>query len=544
MLDLKIVNGTIIDGTGKKGYRADLGIAGDKIVALGDLSGEEAKKTIDATDKYVAPGFIDFHTHSDLSVVYDRYARSRIYSGITSDVVGNCGIGVAPIREENKQLLLDYLATRIIGTIPAKLELPWNTYGEYMTYMDEHPAAINVIPLLAQGTIRINEMGFSTEPATPEQIKNMQEEVEKAFQEGAFALTTGLTYLPGAYSNKEEIAELCKVIGKYGGYYCTHMRDEGDTIHEAIDESVYIAKEAGIPLHISHLKLCGARNFGRMDEVWQQLDEAEKNGTTVTYDLYPYAAGMTSLGALLPPWVFEGGVKEMLKKIQDPAVRAKCKEDMQNGLPDWQNFYQAAGDWSHIQVASVMTEKNKWMEGKTIQEISDETGKDGFDIMFETILAEESKVQIIGFWNGEKAMDEIIASPKAAYGSDSMSLSTEGLLSIGKPHPRAFGTVGKIFAEYVKKRGIMTFEEAVRKMTGFPASILGISDRGLLKEGYFADVTVFDPNTIADNATYVMPQQYPSGIEHVIVNGQVALENGRQTEALAGRTIKNPRRTK
>ncbi len=544
MLDVKIVNGTIMDGTGAAGYRADLGIEGDKIVAIGDLKDSEAKKVLDAAGKIVCPGFIDFHTHSDLSILYDSFTRSRIHTGITTDVVGNCGIGVAPIREEKKQLLLDYLATRIVGTIPAPLELHWSTMKEYLDYVDQNPPAVNVVPLLAQGAIRIDEMGFSDKPATEEEIKNMRGQVKKAMDEGAFCLTSGLIYLPGAYTSKEELAELCKELDKFGGYYCTHMRDEGDTIDDALDEAIYIAKEGGCPLHVSHLKVMGSQNWGRIDHIFEKLEQAEKDGVETSWDVYPYTAGMTSLTALLPPWVFEGGVKNLVERIKSQDVRERIKKDIDTGLPKWQNMFKMSSGWQDVVIASVMGEENKALEGKSIQQISEEQGKDPFDVVFDTIIAENGKVQIVIEVMSEEDVLKVVKHPKTMIGSDSMDLSTEGLLSVGKPHPRAFGTVGRIFNHYVKEIGALTFEDAIRKMTFLPAKRLGLTDRGILKENCFADVVVFDPETIADKATYGDPKQYTVGIEDVIVNGQIAFENGVQTDVLAGRVIRNPRSTK
>ncbi len=540
MLDLKIINGSIIDGTGSKAYQGDIGIKDGKITAIGNLEKEEADKVIDAAGLAVAPGFIDLHTHSDMSIIYDRYARSRIYAGVTTDVIGNCGIGVAPVAEDKKQLLIDYLGTRIVGTIPAPLELHWSTFKEYLDYVDEHNPAINVVPLLAQGAIRIKEMGFSKEPATPEQIERMKQDVIQGFEEGARALTSGLIYMPGAYTPKEELAALSSVIGEYGGYYCTHMRSESDDIFEAIDEAIYIAREAKCPLHISHLKLMGKDNWHQIDKLFGKINAAREEGIEVTFDAYPYTAGMTSLSALLPPWVLEGGIEKLMERIQDEKCKEQIKKDIATGIPGWQNYYAAIGNWKGVIIASVMTEANKWMEGKTLEEVAQAKGMDPYETIYEILMQEKARVQVVTIIMDEEDVAKIIGHPDCMYGSDSMSLSTEGLLSIGKPHARAFGTQGRIFDTYVRKMGLMTTEEAVKKMTSMPAQRLGLTDRGTLKEGYAADIVVFDPETIADNATYANPQQYNTGIFHVVVNGKIALEDGKQTEELAGRVLRGP----
>lgn len=540
MFDLKIVGGQVLDGTGKLRYRADVGVEGDKITAIGDLSGAEAKKVVDATGKFVSPGFFDFHTHSDYSLLYDQRVPSRIYSGVTTDVIGNCGIGLAPIRDSRKDELVKYLQTRIVGTIHAPLILEWNTVDEYFKYIEKDPPAVNVVSYLAHGPVRIDEIGFRNGPATPEEVSHMQAEVAKAMEAGAIGLTSGLIYMPGAYTGKEELAELCRAMAPYGGYYCTHMRDEGDTVLDALEEAIYIASKGGVPLHVSHLKVMGAANFGKIDQVFDRIHKAQAEGLEVTYDCYPYTAGMTSLGALLPPWMFEGGVDNMLKRLEDPKIRKKSTHDILNGVEGWQDFYLMCGNFGNITIASVFRDENKSFEGRTVEELAKETGKDGFDFCYDLLKAENGKVQINVEVMCQSDVDKVVCDPETMIGSDSADFATDGILNFGQPHPRAFGTVGRIFSHYVRETGMLTFEQAVRKMTSLPAKRVGMADtRGLIKEGYFADITVFDPKTIADKATYQTPKQYTVGVEAVVVNGKLALENGKQLDEVhAGRMLR------
>ncbi|ETI93561.1 MAG: Amidohydrolase 3 [Intestinibacter bartlettii DORA_8_9] len=539
MLDIKIINGVIIDGSGKDAYKADLGITGDKITKIGDLSNEDAKTTIDAKGQAVSPGFIDMHTHSDMSLVYDRNASSRIYSGVTTDVIGNCGIGVAPVKEENKQLLLDYLGTRIVGSMPVKLELKWDSYESYIKYMEENPPAVNVAPLLAQGPIRIYEMGFSKEEPTDKELENMVELSDDCMKQGPLGMTSGLVYLPGEYTTQKELVELCKKVAKYDGFYATHMRNEGDEIFEAMDEAIDVARQSGVRLHISHLKCLGHKNFGQTDKLFAKINKAREEGLKVSFDVYPYNAGMTSLSAMLPPWMFEGGVDKMVERLTDEKNRKQIVHDIENGLPGWQNFGGSLRSWDDVIIVSVTQDEDAWMEGMKLTEIAAKWDKDVYNTMFDILYKENGRVQITIVLMDENDVQTILSHPDSMVGSDSMSLATEGLLAKTSTHPRAFGTQAKVLGEFVREKKCFSLEEGVKKLTYNPAQILKIEGRGLLKEGNFADIVIFNPDTIKDMATYKNPKQYPVGIDTVIVNGVVAFEDGKQLEVLPGRFLKN-----
>jgi len=537
MFDLKIINGKIADGSGDKLYSADIGIVGELIVAIGDLKGSPSAETIDAGGKIVAPGFIDMHTHSDLSVLYDPHANSKIYDGVTTEVVGNCGIGVTPVFPDNKQLLIDYLGTRMIGSLPVTIDLKWSSMAGYLEYIRQHPPAVNVTALLAQGPIRIAVMGFSKEKPSTEQLAQMQELVRSGMSEGAVGFSTGLIYMPGEFSSDDELSDLAKEIKPWNGFYVSHIRNESEGVFEALDGALGIGRKAGVPVHISHLKLGGQPVWGRVGELLDKIDQANQQGIETTFDVYPYTAGMTGLSAFMPPWAFEGGVEKLMARIQDPETRIRIIASINDGIPGWQNLTKAAGEWENVLIATVISDKNKWMEGKSIQTLSEEQGKDPFATIFDLLLSEKGRVQIVIHMMSETDLLEIIRHPLAMIGSDGMSVSTEGLMSFGRPHPRAFGTRARVLERYVREKKILSIEEAVKKMSHMPATRLGLKQRGLIREGYYADVVVFDPETVQGKATFVDPKQYSIGFEAVIVNGNIVLQDGIHREVYKGRVL-------
>lgn len=538
MLDIKIINARIMDGLGGKAFDGEVGIKGERIAKIGDLKDMQAKTVIDAKGLVVCPGFIDTHTHSDLSVLYDPYCSSSLRDGCTTVVIGNCGIGVAPVAEDKKQLLLEYLSTRLIGSMPVKLELNWNTFEEYLQAVEDIKPAINIVPLLAHGAIRINEMGFDKSPATKEQIKNMKKEIGIAMEAGAFSMSTGLVYLPGAFTDTDELIEVTKAIKPYGGMYITHLRSESDELFEMLEEAFEIASKAEVPLHISHLKISGIKNRGKADQYLARLEEKRAEGLDISWDCYPYDAGMSALSSVLPPWCFEGGVSAMLERIKSREVRDRVIEDSRTGLPGWQNTASTLDNWHGIVIGSVKNEHSRWLEGKTLQEIADIMGKTAWDTLFDLLLMEDAKIQVLLRRMSEKDVVKIIQHPDSMFGSDGMTASEVGILSAGKVHPRFFGTHGRVFARYVRELGVLTTEDAVRRMTSMAAERFCIKDRGVVREGYYADLLVFDPDTIADTATFTDPKHYTVGINTVIVNGQIAFSDGKQHDVFVGKLIR------
>jgi N-acyl-D-amino-acid deacylase len=535
--DIIIANGTVVDGSGSPGYSADVGIVGDRVVAIGKLAGEASKKTIDATGKVVAPGFIDMHTHSDMAVLFDPHTNSKIYDGVTTEVVGNCGIGVAPVSEANRQLLIDYLGTRMIGNLPVKLELNWSTMAEYLDYVRQHPPALNVVALLAQGAVRIAVMGFDKDAPTDAQMTDMKALVDAGMAEGAVGFSSGLIYMPGEFSSTAELAELSKEIKQHQGFYVTHIRNESEGVFDALEEALTIGRTAAVPVHVSHLKVAGQSVWGRSTELLARIDKANQDGVETTFDVYPYTSGMTGLTACMPPWAFEGGVEKLLTRLADAQTRAKIIADVEAGIPGWQNLFKAAGGWENITITTVNSQANKGLEGKTIQQIADLQGKDPYTAVFDLLLAEKGKVLIVLRLMSEEDLVKILKHPMSMVGSDGMSVSTEGIMSFGMPHPRAFGTRARVLGRYVREQNVLGLEEAVKKMAHMPAWRLGLPERGLLKIGYYADVVVFDPATVQDNAEYSDPKRYSSGFDYVVVNGAVVLAEGIHQKVFGGRVL-------
>ena len=537
MYDVKIVNGLIIDGTGNPGYAADVGIVGDQIIAIGDLSDATSRETVDASGKVVAPGFVDMHTHSDLAVLFDPLTNSKIFDGVTTEVVGNCGIGVAPVSEANRQLLIDYLGTRMIGNLPVKIELNWSSMAEYLDYVRRHPPALNVCALLAQGAVRIAVMGFDKQAPTNRQLSEMKSLVAAGMAEGAVGFSSGLIYMPGEFSTTDELAELAKEIRPYQGFYVSHIRNESEGVFDALEEALTIGEKAGVPVHVSHLKVAGQSVWGRSPELLARIDKANQDGVETTFDLYPYTSGMTGLTACMPPWAFEGGVEKLLNRLADAEIRAKIVADVENGIPGWQNLFKAAGGWENITITTVNSEANKHLEGKTIRQIADLQDNDPYNTVFDLLIAEKGKVLIVLLLMAEEDLINILRHPMSMIGSDGMSVSTEGIMSFGMPHPRAFGTRARVLARYVREKKVLSLEEAVKKMSYMPAWRLGLPKRGLLRVGYYADAVVFDPDEVRDNAVYSDPKQYSSGFEYVVVNGKIVLANGMHQKVFNGRVI-------
>jgi N-acyl-D-amino-acid deacylase len=535
MMDIVITNGLLVDGTGTPAIRADVGITGDVVTAIGDLEGVVSGVTIDATGRVVSPGFIDMHTHSDFAMLLDGHAENMIRRGVTTEVTGNCGVGAAPVSPEHRGLLLEFL-TAMIDRNSGLVDLSGESFGDYLSNLSACEMTTNIAPLATQGAIRIAEMGFSADEADTAQTASMREMAAAAMRDGALGISTGLIYLPGIYTTTEELTAVTAGVKEYGGFYVTHMRSEGDLIFEAIDEAVAIATGADVPLHISHLKLSSASVRGQTERLFARLERAETEGLEVSFDAYPYESGETSLSALLPSWVFEGGMAKGLERLGDKSLRKDMVRDMTLGIRGWQNLLQDSGGFPGVTIALMSNEANKEFEGKNLAEVADIRGADPFDALFDLLISEGGGGGIIIKLMDEDDVDAIIAHPRTMIGSDGLSLPAYAMKEGCFLHPRYFGTNTKILRKYVREKKLLTLEDAVRKMTLAPAKRLKLHKRGTIEVGNYADVIVFDKDAVRDNATYGEAKQ-STGIEKVIINGKLVLDDDKHTETFPGRVV-------
>ncbi len=530
MYDVVIKNGLIINGCGNPWFRADIAVKDGRIAVIGEIPASKGDVVIDATGKIVCPGFIDMHSHSDLFLLINPRAESKIRQGVTTEVIGNCGGSISPIKPDKIPIF-----KRRIGVLAEEVAWDWRTFDEYASKLESQGIAVNVAPLIGHGTLRINVMGFEARAPTRDELDEMKALLEESMKAGAFGLSTGLIYTPGCYAETDEIIELAKVAAKYGGIYSTHMRSESDRLLEAIWEAIRIGREANIPVEISHMKAAGRRNWGKIIGALKLIEEARMNGIDVTCDFYPYTAGSTGLAACLPPWVHEGGLEEMLKRIQDPAIRSKIREDMERGTVGWENLAGLAG-WENVVV--VYCERNKQFEGKSIAEIARERNVDPLDAALDLLIDEEGVVGIVLHMMHEDDMKLVMRSPYSMVGTDGSSYAPYGPLARGKPHPRNYGTFPRILGKYVREERVLTIQDAIRKMTSLPAQKLGLYNRGVIAPGYWADIVVFDAMKVIDTATFTDPHKYPIGIEYVLVNGVVVIDKGEHTGKLPGKVLR------
>ena len=515
MYDLLIKNGYIIDGTGTPWYRSDIAITGSKIADIGDLDKDEAKDIIDAKGAVISPGFIDVHTHSDITLLVNGLAESKVRQGVTTEVIGNCGSSPAPITGEaaeqlKKEIKEDY-----------DINLDWSSYKEYLVRLSQTETSVNVVPLVGHGAIRKAVMGYKNRKPTRKEMEKMKDLLAGAMDAGAYGFSTGLIYAPSCYAEVDELIELAYVAAERFGIYTTHMRHEGDHLIDGVREAIEIGERSGISVQISHHKVTTKESWGLVKGSLAMMHTARERGVDVTCDVYPYIATSTGLDSILPSWAHEGGLGEMLPRIRDKKIRRQIMDDLIQ--------HEEPRGWENLVVSSVNSEGNKDFEGKNIMEISKLLDLNPEEAVLELIYQERARVGMVRFAMSEEDVKYVMSNDLTMIGSDAGARANYGPLAKGKPHPRAFGTFPRVLGKYCRDEGVVSLENAIYKMTGFPAWRLGLDNKGVLKEGMDADITIFDPQKIKDKATFLNPHRYPVGIDKVIVNGELVIDNDEHT---------------
>ena len=526
---LIVANGTVYDGTGAPGRRADVGIRDDRIAAVGDLRTATAPTRVDATGLAVAPGFINMLSWSTESLIVDGRSQGEIRQGVTTQIFGE-GDSMGPLTPEMK-------SRRIAAQGDLKFDIPWVSLGDYLRHLEKKGVAQNVASFIGATTVREYVVGLEDRKPTPAQLDAMRALVRREMEDGALGIGSSLIYAPAFYASTEELIEMCKVAAQYDGRYISHMRSEGNRLIEAIEELLRIAREAKIPAEIYHLKAAGSRNWPKMDKALALIEAARKEGLQITADMYMYPAGATGLDAAMPPSALDGGYDALFTRLQDPAYRKRLAAEIRTPADTWENLYRAAGSPDRILLVEFKNDALKPLAGKTLAEVAKMRGTDPVDTIMDLVLEDRSRVGTVYFMMSEQNIAKQIRKPWVSLGSDAASMATEGVFLKSSAHPRAYGNFARLLGKYVRDEKVITLADAIHRLSGLPATNLGLDARGLLKPGYFADVVVFDPATIADRATFEKPHQYATGVKHVIVNGRQVLKDGEHTGALPGRAL-------
>ena len=535
--DIIIKNGKIIDGAGNPWYYGDVGIKDGRIKVISKIE-SDAENVIDAKGLYVSPGFIDAHSHGDYNTLVYRQMENVIHQGITTVVAGQCGASPAPLSDLVREA--EQNATNAQLPEGVTLDLSWSSFDEYLKEEEKGGLGANTAHMVGHGAIRSASMGNDARAPTGDELQHMRDYTREAMQSGAYGLSTGLIYPPGIYAKTDEIIELAKITAEYGGIYDSHIRGEGKTLMAALNEAIEVGEKGGLPVQISHHKIASSSLWGSSVETMKMFEAARERGLDITVDQYPYKAGSTSLMTLLPPWAHDGGLEAALERLRDPKLRARMTKDIEEGIDGWENFAKELG-WENVFVTSVVSEENKPIEGMNMVEIKEHRGADDeFHALYEVLLEEEGAPGMVIFYGDEEDVKHIMRHPLHMVGTDAGCCTVEGPFCRGKPHPRHYGTYPKILGKYVREEKVISWEEAIRKMTSFPAQRFGILDRGLLRPGMCADITIFDPETVIDKATYKDPHNFPVGIPYVIVNGKITINKGKYTGVLAGKTLRKP----
>ena len=524
LLDYVIRDGFIIDGADRNSLplKADIGVKGKRIVEIGNIPVSAGERIISAKGLFISPGFIDSHAHSEFTLLADGRAEAKILQGVTTEINGNCGLSAAP-------LFGAALAQREKEFEELDIRERWNTFPEYFALLNKKRFATNFITLAGHGNLRASAAGYMDKPVSKSQLEEMTGLLREAMNAGAKGLSTGLIYPPGTYSEIFELVHLAGEAARHSGIYTTHMRSEGDMLLEAIDEAISIARESGIHLHISHLKTSGEKNWWKIEEIFKRINYAQENNIALTCDRYPYTAAGTDLDSILPSWAFEGGREKEISRLR--TERQRLAGDITTEHPD-------TSYWDSVMISSVTRGNNKWMEGRVVSDISSSVGKSATELLFDLLVEEELQVGAIFFSMNEDNLKAVLKQPYTVIGSDSSARSFDGITAKGSPHPRAFGCFPRVLGRYVREQNILTLSEAVYKMTGFTSKIFSIKDRGIIAKGYFADITIFDPDKVIDTAEFSDPFKKPEGIHYVFVNGVPVVFEGSATGALPGKILR------
>jgi len=530
--DVVIRGGTVYDGTGGPARLIDVGIRGDTIAATGDLSGSPAATRIDATGLAVAPGFINMLSWSTESLLVDGRSQSEIRQGVTTEIFGE-GDSMGPLTDEMKD-------RRREAQGDIKYDITWTSLADYLHELERRGISPNVASFIGATTLREYAVGLADRPATADELETMRELVRQEMAAGALGIGSSLIYAPAFYASTEELVELCKVAATYRGKYISHLRSEGNRLLEGVDELIRVAREAGIPAEIYHLKAAGQANWGKLDEVVARVNAARAEGLSITADMYAYTAGATGLDASMPPWVLDGGYEKAFERLADPAIRRRIAREIMTPTDAWENLYLAAGSPDRVLLVEFKSDRLKPLTGKTLAEVAALRQQPPEQVIMDLVLEDRSRVGTVYFIMSEDNVRKKIALPWVSFGSDAASMAPEAPFLKSATHPRAYGNFARVLGRYVRDEHVIPLEEAVQRLSGLPATNLGLDRRGFLREGQYADVVVFDPAAIEDRATFERPHQYAVGMRHVFVNGVQVLKDGEHTGAMPGRALYGP----
>ncbi len=530
--DVVIRGGTVYDGSGSDPFPGDVAIIDDSIVFVGGTAPGAGRLEIRAEGLAVAPGFINMLSWATESLIEDGRSQSDIRQGVTLEVFGE-GWSEGPINDAMRQQVLEQQ-----GDIT--FDIPWTTLSEYLEHLVERGVSPNIASFVGATTVRIHEVGYEDRPPTPDELNTMRALVRTAMEEGALGLGSSLIYAPAFYASTEELIELAKVVAEYDGLYISHMRSEGNRLLEAHDELIRIAREAGVRAETYHLKAAGRENWDKMDRLIQRVEQAHADGLEIGADMYTYTAGSTGFDAAMPPWVQEGGLQSWIERLRNPAIRRRVRREMSTPTDEWENLYLAAGSAENVLLVGFKNDSLKPLTGKTLAEVAAMRGTSPEETAMDLVIEDDSRVGVVYFLMSEDNVKKQIALPWVTFGSDAGSLAPEGVFLRSNPHPRGYGNFARLLGRYVRDEGVISLQEAIRRLTSLPAGNLRIKRRGALQPGYFADISVFDPAAIQDHATFDDPHQYATGMIHVFVNGVQVLRDGEHTGATPGRVIRGP----